>query len=209
MTEEEARVWVADRFGATATDKVAAIGDAVRAEASRQNLIAPSTLDHLWSRHLTDSAQLVSLAGDASGPWVDVGTGAGFPGLVAAALFAGKVLLVEPRQKRASFLREVCDALGLDNAFVVQSRAESVAAAQAGIITARAVASADALLAMTAHLRGPRTRYILPRGQAGAGEVEQLRRTWRGMFHVEHSVTDEKSIIITATGVAGRCSVSP
>lgn len=207
MTEEEARSWVEERFGAAACVTLDHIGALVRDEATRQNLIAPSTLDQMWSRHLTDSAQLVPLAQEREGSWIDIGTGAGFPGLVVAALFAGPVTLVEPRAKRANFLSDVVSALGL-HATVIQRKVEAVPPQTAAVISARAVASSDALLTMSSHLRDPGTMYVLPRGQAGIAEVEELRRDWSGMFHVEHSVTDDRSIIITATGVAGRCSVS-
>lgn len=208
MTEEQARSWIEQRFGAAATDKVACIGELVRAESARQNLIAPSTLEHIWKRHLLDSAQLVPLAPGDARDWIDVGTGAGFPGLVVAALFDGSVTLVEPRAKRAAFLGEAAEALGL-RAIVLQRRVEVVPARTAHVISARAVASAAALFDMTTHLRDAATCYLLPRGQAGAGEVEPLRRDWSGVFHVEHSVTDSSSVIITAQGVARRCSVSP
>lgn len=208
MTEEEARDWVRERFGAERFGIVDAIGDRVRAESERQNLVAPSTIDHMWARHLTDSAQLLALAPTTANSWVDVGTGAGFPGLIVAALFDGITVMVEPRVKRAAFLSLLVDEFSLP-ATVHQQRIEVVRIQPADIISARAVASADALLRMTTHLRHEATMMILPRGQAGVGEVEPLRRDWRGMFHVEHSITDERSVIITATGVAARCSVSP
>lgn len=208
MTEEEARDWVRDHFGPERYAIVAAIGERVRQESERQNLIAPSTLETMWSRHLTDSAQLLRLAPADARRWIDVGTGAGFPGVVVAALFDGEVALVEPRGKRATFLKELVAAFSL-TATVHQARAEAVALAPADVISARAVATTDALLRMTTHLRHAATMMILPRGQGGEREIEPLQRDWRGVFHVKHSLTDQRSIILTATGVAARCSVSP
>lgn len=202
MTEADAQHWVHVRFGALA-DVVARFGDMVAEENERQNLIAPSTIGQMWSRHLLDSAQLVSLAPWGRSSWVDVGTGAGFPGIVAAILLPDtKVTLVEPRRRRVDFLHRVVATLGLANASVTLSKVERIAPMAADIISARAVASTETLIDMTAHLRSRHTRYILPRGRSGQDEVERLRKRWQGLFHVEQSLTDADSTIIVASEIA-------
>ncbi|HVJ00897.1 MAG TPA: RsmG family class I SAM-dependent methyltransferase, partial [Sphingomonas sp.] len=114
MTEEEARAWIRDRFGVSRETLIARYAELLHAESLRQNLIAASTFDTIWTRHLADSAQLVPLAeGAGRGAWVDVGSGAGLPGIVVGAIVERPVVLVEPRAKRADFLRHVAAELGL------------------------------------------------------------------------------------------------
>ena len=207
MTENDARDWAASQFPASTIDRLDRFATIVTRETERQNLIAPSTIPLIWSRHIVDSAQLLALAPASASTWLDVGTGAGFPGIVAAILFSGHVTMVEPRAKRASFLREAVTALDLD-ATVDQSRIENAHGAACDIISARAVASVDALLTMTAHLRAPLTTYLLPRGRTGEDEIVKARAGWHGTFHVEQSITDPASTILIATGVRTRCSAS-
>ncbi|PZQ61957.1 MAG: 16S rRNA (guanine(527)-N(7))-methyltransferase RsmG [Sphingomonas taxi] len=202
MTEGDAKAWIAARYDADAIARLERFAAMVVQENERQNLISPATCAQIWVRHIVDSAQLLPLAASDARNWLDIGSGAGFPGMVIAALWPGSVALVEPRARRADFLRAVAAALGLTNVIVHHSRVEAVTG-QFDILSARAVAAVPALLDMTRHLRGPKTRMILPRGRNGATEMEQLPRTWRGMFHVEHSVTDPASVIIVADGVTG------
>lgn len=207
MTEDEARAWLAERFPPAAIERLARFAEIVTQETERQNLISPSTIPLIWSRHIVDSAQLLSFAPSDARYWVDVGTGAGFPGVVAAILFDRQVAMIEPRAKRATFLRDTADALGIA-ATVHQTRAEAAPIEQADIISARAVATVDALFGMTAQYRAPETTYLLPRGRTGQDEIVKARAEWHGTFHVEQSVTDPTSTILIATGVRARCSAS-
>jgi 16S rRNA (guanine527-N7)-methyltransferase len=201
VTEEEARAWVVHHFGEAAARRLDRFGALVIEENARQNLIAPVTVKQMWSRHLLDSAQLILLA-DRVGDWLDVGTGAGFPGMVVALLSERPVTLVEPRAKRVEFLTAASIELGLDNVSVVRGRAESLAQQVFAVISARAVASLEDLLGMTRHLRDARTRLVLPRGRGGAAEIDLVRSRWQGLFHVEHSLTDAESLIVIADGVS-------
>src|SRR5437588_1897683 len=115
------------------------------------NLIANSTLPQLWTRHIADSLQLLPLAPTAQ-KWIDLGAGAGFPGLVIACALAempdAKIHLVESRQKKAAFLRDVVSALSLP-AIVHARRIEDFAAGNTepfDVVTARALAPLDKLL---------------------------------------------------------------
>lgn len=203
MTEEEAKGWIADRYGAAAVDRLSLLVKHVAAEAVRQNLIAPSTIETIWNRHIVDSAQLLGHA-PAAGRWLDIGSGAGFPGMVLALLGAHDVCLVEPRRRRATFLADLAQALGVESRVDVQcSRVETVKL-QADIITARAVASLDNLFAWSAHVASPATRWILPKGKSALEEVASAKQAWHGVFHVEHSITDPASMIILASGVTRR-----
>jgi 16S rRNA (guanine527-N7)-methyltransferase len=203
VTEDDARRWVSARYGEEASMRLATFGQMVAEENARQNLIAPSTIAAIWSRHLLDSAQLVAMAPNEVGTWIDVGTGAGFPGIVAALLLPQtRVTLVEPRRRRVEFLKLSAAELGLSNVIVEQAKVERVIASPADVISARAVASSETLIDLTSHLRTKSTRYILPRGRSGHDEVESLRQRWQGLFHVEQSLTDPDSTIIIASGIA-------
>lgn len=204
MTEEEAREWVRARFGVpreTLLERFAAI---LREESARQNLISASTLESIWSRHLVDSAQLIPLA-DMDGPWIDIGTGAGLPGLVVAALTDRDVTLVEPRTKRVTFLKEAAEALGLTNVTVAGSRIEAHKPSRpAAIISARAVAPLYELFASAGHCTDSSTVWLLPKGRNAESEVEATRGAWQGVFHVEPSITSPDSGIVIARKVRPR-----
>lgn len=203
MTEDEARGWIRERFGVSRETRLDRYGAFLRAEAANQNLIAASTLDTLWARHFVDSAQLVPLASDASrGTWLDVGSGAGLPGLVAAILLDRPVVLVEPRTRRVEFLRYVVAELGLPSVTVQQSKVESYRPKDcAVIVSARAVAELSQLLASTVHCTDSSTIWLLPKGQSAQSEVEAAQAKWQGVFHVEPSITQPDSGIVVARGV--------
>lgn len=200
MTEEESRALILERWGATAVDRLAVFELMLIEESAAQNLMSRSTFDHLWTRHFLDSAQLVAYDGALPGPWVDIGSGAGFPGLVVAIVKAGPMILVEPRGRRVSFLRAVVAELGLGHVEIFEGKAEGVPATSARTISARAVASVDKLLAMTDHLRCSKTTLIFPRGRSGRDELAKLPPKWQKLFHVEHSLTDRESLILVANG---------
>jgi 16S rRNA (guanine527-N7)-methyltransferase len=197
MTEDEARDWLASRFDPKRVAHVERFLAMVIEETTAQNLIAPSTIETIWTRHAVDSAQLLALGND-EGVWVDVGTGGGFPGVVIAILRDAPITLVEPRKRRAAFLEHVVTTLGLSHTTVIAAKVEQIAAT-AEVISARAVASVEKLLQATAHCATPETRWILPRGRLDPEELALLQRQQRGMmFHVEHSITDAGSVIIVA-----------
>ena len=204
MTEAEARQWVRERFGASRETLLSRFAELVVAESAVQNLVSAATLSSIWDRHIVDSAQLLSLAEDAKGTWIDIGTGAGFPGVVVAALRDHPIILVEPRKRRAEFLRNVVAELGLTNhATIAASKAEAVLA-RASVISARAVAPLPELLSAAAHLSDSSTVWLLPKGCHARQEVAEAQRTWQGMFHVEQSLTHPDSLIIVAQGISRR-----
>lgn len=204
MTETEARQWIAERFGVPRETLLMDFAELVREESRRQNLVSAASLLHIWRRHLVDSAQLIPLAVDTPGHWIDVGTGAGFPGMVAALLTERPVTLIEPRRGRAAFLSHAVQQLGIsDRVDVVTSRAGQFRGL-ASVISARAVAALPALLDEAAHLSTEKTLWLLPKGPKALEEVEAARATWHGSFHVEHSITEPGSLIITAKDVARR-----
>ena len=205
MTEDEAKAWTEARFGGAAVASFDQMVAMVADENSQQNLIAPSTIPALWSRHIVDSLQLVDLAKDAAGPWVDIGTGGGFPGLAIAVVRPGPMVLVEPRRKRADFLEVTASALAVAAHVSVHARKiEAIPAVVAAVISARAVASIDTILRIAAHVSDEKTVWLLPRGRFDASEMIHLRQRWSFVFHVEQSLTDAESSIVVMTGVRAR-----
>ena len=166
-----------------------------------QNLIAVSTIDSLWERHIVDSAQLVRFEPKGGASWIDIGSGAGLPGIVIAIMTDGPVTLVEPRRLRVDFLNHAIDKLDLAGRIrVVQGKADK-ARGQFDVITARAVASTDHLLGMTLHLSHRGTVWLLPKGRSGKSDLADATRTWQGVFRSENSLTDPLAIIVVATGI--------
>ena len=169
--------------------------------AAHQNLIAPSTLETVWERHILDSAQLVRFEPFDRASWVDIGSGAGLPGIVIALLVSGPITLIEPRKLRADFLRHVVGRLDLADRVRVEAAKVGKVSGKYDVITARAVASLTELLRISQHLSTRKTVWALPKGQTGLTELAEARQAWQGVFHVEQSVTDENSYIVVGTGV--------
>ena len=202
MTEDEARGWVRERYGVSRETRLAAFVEQLCDEAAKQNLIAPSTLDQVWARHIVDSAQLLAHAPD-NGIWLDIGSGAGLPGLVIALLRDAPVELVEPRKLRTDFLSRAAAELGLSNVTVHTAKIERTSG-PANVITARAVAPLTDLFRIARHRSTHSTVWVLPKGRNAQSEVEEARRNWHGSFHVEPSITASDSLIVVAKGVRPR-----
>ena len=170
-------------------------------ENERQNLIAQSTVDGIWERHIADGAQLVRFAPRPDSSWLDIGSGAGLPGIVIAILTQGPVTLVEPRKLRAHFLERVIETLGLAKRVTVYAAKAERIAGEFDVITARAVASLDALLRISQHLSTDKTLWLFPKGKSAQLELEEARRTWQGSFRLEPSVTSQEAAILVASNV--------
>lgn len=171
-------------------------------ESLRQNLISRSTLDDVWDRHILDSAQLAAFEPRAGASWIDIGSGAGLPGIVIACLVEGPVTLVEPRRLRAEFLHKVCESLSL-KVRIDCTKAERVAGSF-DVITARAVARLAQLLEISAHLSTRNTVWALPKGRGAQRELAEARRTWQGTFRCVGSASDDESFIVVAAGVRAK-----
>lgn len=178
-------------------------GEMLIEASAQQNLISASTIPDFWSRHILDSAQLLKAASsDASGGhWLDIGSGAGLPGIVLAVLGC-PVTMVEPRRLRVDFLLRVIEQLDLPNATVICGKVENLdPALRFDVITARAVAPLDALWAMAAHVAKDETIWILPKGKNARNELEVASRSWQGDFTVIPSVTSAEASIVVAQHV--------
>lgn len=205
MTEDDAREWCRQQFGGDVTRRLADYVALLKDEGERQNLISPSTKPAIWSRHIVDSAQLLALAPSQQGHWVDIGSGAGLPGLVIAMASGWRVVLIEPRKLRAEFLVRAVDALGMTTQVcVLQANANRAGAPLAAVVSARAVATAGKLLNEARGFSDLSTTFLLPKGATAQAELENVQQTWHGMFHVEQSITDPDAGIIVATQVRPR-----
>ena len=180
--------------------RLEALVNMVREENQRQNLVSRASLESVWSRHILDSAQLVRYASAWAGRWLDIGSGAGFPGLVVAMLHCSKVVLVEARRSRAEFLGRAASALAIE-VEIVCAKAESLAPRPFDVISARACAPLERLLALGEKFSTPATCWILPKGRSAQSELEAARASWQGDFHLEPSLTDADARIVVATQV--------
>lgn len=166
----------------------------------RINLVARGTLADAWSRHFADSAQLWRLRLPAAQRWLDLGSGAGFPGLVIAALAAEdapglEVRLVESDQRKAAFLREVARAAGL-RAIVLDQRIENLPAQEADIVSARALAPLSELLPMLEKHRASGGIGLFPKGGTVHKELSDANEHWRFEHNIYASLIEQKAAIV-------------
>jgi len=200
-SEEDARAFCAGLTDSAGIARLKAFASLLVAENARQNLIAKSSEQMLWTRHFADSAQLLRHVPRETTPWLDLGTGAGFPGLVIAAMNPDRpAILVESRKKRANFLESAAAALGLPHCRVLGVRLENVPTLNAGVISARAFAPLDKLLLLSARFSTRDTTWVLPKGRSAAQELTALPGAVQAMFHVEQSVTDREAGILVGKG---------
>jgi 16S rRNA (guanine527-N7)-methyltransferase len=159
------------------------------------NLVAASTVPGLWSRHFADSAQLLTLAQDAR-LWLDLGSGAGFPGLVIAILEAGRpdfrMHLVESNRKKCAFLAEVARETNAPveiHAMRIEDVAKSAHRLEPDVVSARALA--------------PLPRLFL-KGEEAEAEIEAARERWDLTARLHPSLTSAKSHIVEVSGLRPR-----
>lgn len=165
---------------------------------AKTNLVAPTTLDVVWTRHIADSAQLVALAPANCDAWVDLGAGGGFPGLVVAAMLEGRtrVHLVESNGKKAAFLREAARAMGV-TATVHAERAEAaIEGLSAAVVSARALAALPDLLAIAAPLLKTGATGLFPKGREAVAELTEARKSWKFEASLHESRTDPDARIV-------------
>lgn len=183
-------------------ERLEAFEDLLRNEAARQNLVSRASLDALWERHILDSAQLIRFAPPAAAIWLDLGTGAGFPGLLVPLFHPAQAILVETRRLRADFLRTAASLLGIAaRVEILASKIEAVPTRTVDVISARAFAPLPKLLALAERFSTRETIWILPKGRNAKSELDAARSSWQGDFRLEPSLTDADARIIVASGV--------
>ncbi len=185
----------------------------IEAWSRRINLVGPSTLEDFWSRHALDSVQIVDLVpktDEADGPrrWVDIGSGAGFPGLAVALVLEGagradEVHLVEANQKKAAFLREAVRATG-SRAIVRAQRVEELGAGRGrgapaerfDVITARACAPLTRLLGYAHPLWKENSVGVFLKGREAEAELTAACKSWRFQLELQPSRSDPDGRVV-------------
>ncbi len=164
------------------------------------NLVSGATLDDLWRRHFLDSAQLLPLLappGAGDGSITDLGSGAGFPGLVLAILSGRPTRLIESDQRKAAFLGEAARAAGCAGRVQIHAaRVEALKPWTAGTVTARALAELGQLLDWAAPFVGPDTVLLFPKGARADEELTAAERVWKMVTERRRSITDSTGLIL-------------
>ena len=207
MTEDEARTWLDQNFNVSREtwEKLEAFITFLKVEAARQNLISASTLDHIWARHIVDSAQLLMLAPSEPGQWIDLGSGAGFPGIVVAILAKEMkpdlhVTLVESDLRKATFLRQAAQSLALPVA-VRSNRIESLDPLNADVLSARALAPLSDLLAYADRHLAAGGVAIFPKGARYAEELAAAQENWAFDADTQQSHSDADAAILVIRNI--------
>jgi 16S rRNA (guanine527-N7)-methyltransferase len=175
-------------------EKARAFAQKLANDSDDLGLLGPRELDKLWSRHILNSA-VVSETVKAGDLVADVGSGAGLPGIpMAIALPEAHFVLIEPMERRSSWMLEVIEELGLTNIEVRRARAEEVLDLKFDIVTARAVAALDKLLRLTVHLLKPGGSLIALKGSKASEEIEVARKLQKklGIASFEIQICGEK-----------------
>jgi len=177
--------------------------------AQKINLIARSTIPTIWTRHVSDSLQLLPLAPDAK-CWIDLGSGAGFPGLVIACALADRagavVHLIESTGKKAAFLREAVNQIRLP-AVVHAVRIEDFVKnfkGQPDVVCARALAPLDELLTLAQPLLKTGAQGLFPKGQDVEGELTQASKYWNIDAELIPSKTSAEGRIVVVRSLRRR-----
>jgi 16S rRNA (guanine527-N7)-methyltransferase len=157
--------------------RLQAYAELLAAWSGRINLVGRTTLDDLWRRHFLDSAQLAPLIPEGTQSLVDLGAGAGFPGLVLAVLGVAEVELIEADSRKAAFLREAARITGAD-VVVRGCRIEAVAPHPVDVLTARGCAPLERLLPLGERFIGAATTCLFLKGARAAEELTAARKAW-------------------------------
>jgi 16S rRNA (guanine527-N7)-methyltransferase len=178
------------------------------------NLVAPSTLTQVWARHFADSAQILRHAPENPKTWVDLGSGAGFPGLVVAIMLAEKsapaptadpkstrtkVTLVESDSRKAAFLREVAREVAVPVDILplrIEAAATQASLKRAGAVSARALAPMPRLLALAAPFFGPETVGLFLKGREATRECQAAGLEWNFDRELVPSLTDPEARVV-------------
>jgi 16S rRNA (guanine527-N7)-methyltransferase len=206
-SEAAAKEWLSSVLGADAAaiDRLERLVAMLVDENQRQNLVARASIAQVWQRHIVDSAQLLCVPRGTppGGAWLDLGTGAGFPGLVIAALQPARdMLLVDSRRLRVEWLQRAARSLGLDRAHAVLAKVEDLPASAHAVISARAFAPLERLLSLSMRFSTPQTLWLLPKGAKARHELQELGKGWRHTFHVEQSLTDATAGVLVGNVLA-------
>ena len=164
------------------------------------NLVSPASLAEVWTRHVADSAQVLDVAPIRSARWLDMGSGAGFPGIVIALITADtpnpvEMTLVESDRRKAAFLSTVSRETGVP--MIIQAaRIEAVAPQSADTVSARALAPLVKLCSFAERHLAPHGAALFLKGGRYDAEIAEARRTWSFALDIRRSSTDPAGVVL-------------
>jgi 16S rRNA (guanine527-N7)-methyltransferase len=164
------------------------------------NLVSPASLAEVWTRHVADSAQVLDVAPIRRARWLDMGSGAGFPGIVIALITADtpnpvEMTLVESDKRKAAFLSTVSRETGVP--MIIQAaRIEAVAPQNADTVSARALAPLVRLCSFAERHLAPHGAALFLKGGHYDAEIAEARRTWSFALDVRRSSTDPAGVVL-------------
>jgi 16S rRNA (guanine527-N7)-methyltransferase len=164
------------------------------------NLIGPGTVADVWGRHVLDCGQLMRYIPRDKAPVVDLGSGAGLPGLVLAIMGVPDVKLVESNSRKCAFLREAA-RITKAPVEIVESRADHLQNMVAGVVTARALAPLSTLIELSQSVTSPNTIYLFLKGKDLKNELTHLKNNWRMKCEVHPSLTNPGGSILKMESV--------
>ena len=169
------------------------------------NLVSKATVENLWQRHILDSAQVFSLCPAGARSWVDLGSGGGFPGIVVALLAQDlmsdlRVTLVESDLRKATFLRQAAQSLGLP-VTVLSKRIETLDPLQADVLSARALAPLSSLLLFAEQHLSPTGTAVFPKGARFAAEIAEARKAWTFDVDIRPSLSEGDAAILVIRNI--------
>jgi 16S rRNA (guanine527-N7)-methyltransferase len=163
------------------------------------NLISKSTEAEIWERHVLDSLQIVDLTKKKR--VLDIGTGAGFPGVVLSIVANVSVILVEKNSKKCTFLHKVRSEVG-SNFEIINQAIEDVSVEKIDVITCRGFASVEKILELTGRYIHKDIKLVLLKGENYKTEVEEARKVgWSFSMDIVESITNKKGAVLTLSDV--------
>lgn len=170
---------------------------------AKVNLIGSDTIEDIWNRHFLDSLQLLKLLPSTSKPILDLGSGAGFPGMVLAIAGIKNIHLVESDSKKTSFLKEVARITKTD-VIIDNIRIEDMNLSDAGVVMARALADLPTLFEYIERFVSHETIYLFPKGKNYAKELQDAKLKWNFDAVAIPSVTDINAVILSISNLRRR-----
>jgi 16S rRNA (guanine527-N7)-methyltransferase len=181
--------------------RLSACVDLLERWSQRINLVGRATLADPWRRHILDSAQLLPLVPQGTRSLLDLGSGAGFPGLVLAILGVPGVELIEADARKCAFLREAARVAAAP-VIIHPRRIEAMPARVVDVVTARALAPLERLLDLAAPFLGPRTVCLFLKGERAEEELAAARRAWTLTADFHASLSDPRGVVLRLCGIA-------
>lgn len=190
LSHDALREYFGDAF-----ETLAAFARELESQGETRGLIGPREVGRIWERHILNSAALVPFL-PRTGVIVDIGSGAGLPGLVIAAMLPETtVVLIEPMERRCAWLTEMVETLQLTNVEVKRGRAEEFHGAfDADVVTSRAVAPLDKLARWSLPFLGPKGSLVILKGRGVVDEIEPARKVFRKNTMSEPEILEARTI---------------